>query len=676
MDRSMGRNRAANHWCLVSPCWRTVSVEPFVARHTSRPASRRPWRRLGGRLEAALDARLLVYRPADLRSIGARMSRAAETNIGTTELSVQGESLQQLYSEYTQGLFLVNRRYQRKLVWAVEEKEKLIDSVLKRLPIPLILLAESTHDGKSRLEVIDGLQRLNALFSFIENEFSVGGYFFDLEALADTKLLKDQKRREQRTPVLGRAECRDLANYQLPVSTYRSASEASVDEVFRRINSSGRYLSLQEIRQAGSTAEIAGLVRRISAAVRGDSSFSEYVALEDMPKISITNRDLSYGILDADIFWVAQGILSREAVRESRDEELVLDILLDLILDPIASSGSEYRNAAYGDERGPASTSSSTVRSRLLVLGPEEIQRRFMSTLDLLTNTLDEAATPYASLTVTQQNPRGVPRHFHALFVACNQLVHDEGLSPKSLRALADALNGFWDRDLTIPGGGNWGGERKAALIEAVKGYLRPSFAPAEDGHHVALQEEALRFESTLRMALTEHSMFELKQGFCQVNDPGLFDDTHFAKVMKTASAMANAGAGAQGVIFIGVADDEEDADAIQRFTGVSAHRLDRFFITGTQHELDGLGRSIDEQFRWLIEQIRGSKLERKFADTLAATLAPFRYKDYLLWKLAPEAGNAPVTYDSKFFERHGPMTIEVTDPASLVELVRRFPST
>jgi hypothetical protein len=36
------------------------------------------------------------------------------TESTSTELSVQGESLQRLYSQYTQGRFLVNRRYQRK----------------------------------------------------------------------------------------------------------------------------------------------------------------------------------------------------------------------------------------------------------------------------------------------------------------------------------------------------------------------------------------------------------------------------------------------------------------------------------------------------------------------------------------------------------------------------------
>ena len=134
-----------------------------------------------------------------------------------------------------------------------------------------------------------------------------------------------------------------IVNYQLPVSTYRSATEESVDEVFRRINSSGRKLSLQEIRQAGVVSDLANLVRRISAGVRGDASLSETLPLAEMPKISITNRDLPYGIASDDVFWVKNGILDREAVRESRDEELVLDMLLDVILDPISTTGSAYQ---------------------------------------------------------------------------------------------------------------------------------------------------------------------------------------------------------------------------------------------------------------------------------------------------------------------------------------------
>ena len=94
------------------------------------------------------------------------------------------------------------------------------------------------------MEIIDGLQRMNAIFSFIENEFDASGGHFDLDTLADTKKKKDDGLLEQKTPVLSREICGAIANYQLPVSIYRAAVGSSVDEVFRRINSSGRHLSL------------------------------------------------------------------------------------------------------------------------------------------------------------------------------------------------------------------------------------------------------------------------------------------------------------------------------------------------------------------------------------------------------------------------------------------------
>ena len=592
---------------LVQGAWAPGTLALLTGAESARPMYYEPVSCAGEQGHSPPSKPYAMARRVHLITTQPTRTEMRMTEPGSTELSVQGESLQRLYSQYTQGRFLVNRRYQRKLVWAVEEKAKLIDSVIKRLPIPLILLAESIYEGTSKLEVIDGLQRLNAIFSFMTNEFAVDDEYFDLETLADTKFLKDRGMLTQKGPILDRAVCRDIANYLLPVSTYRSATESSVDEVFRRINSSGRYLSLQEIRQAGATVEIAHLVRRISAAIRGDASLTDFVKLQDMPKISITNRDLKYGIYDANIFWVKQGILSRDAVRESRDEELVLDILLDIILRPLASSGSEYRNSAYGDDRGPAATSAVIVASRLATIGPAEVERRFMNILDLLIETLEVADAPYATLTVTQQNQRGVPRHFHALFVAVEQLVHEESLVPKSKEGFATALKGFWDKDLSIPGGGNWGGVRKSGLINSVKGHLRPSFKPTSDKHELQLQEHAIRFESTLKMALTEEALFELKQGFCRVDKANRFDDASFDKILCTASAMANARSSAKGVIFIGVADDSADAKAVERHSRVKAHELDGFYITGTQHELDALGRSIDEHFRWLIDCIKTS---------------------------------------------------------------------
>jgi uncharacterized protein with ParB-like and HNH nuclease domain len=89
----------------------------------------------------------------------------------STDLSVRSESVQRLYGLYLADRFQVNRRYQRKLVWSVEEKQRLIDSILRDLPIPLFLVAEIGAAPDAPYELIDGMQRLNAIFAYLENEF-------------------------------------------------------------------------------------------------------------------------------------------------------------------------------------------------------------------------------------------------------------------------------------------------------------------------------------------------------------------------------------------------------------------------------------------------------------------------------------------------------------------------
>lgn len=82
------------------------------------------------------------------------------------DLASEPKSIQSVYTWYREDRLYVNRRYQRKLVWTLEEKQKLIDSILKKYPIPAILIAEK-EDKQEAFEIIDGLQRLHAILSFI-----------------------------------------------------------------------------------------------------------------------------------------------------------------------------------------------------------------------------------------------------------------------------------------------------------------------------------------------------------------------------------------------------------------------------------------------------------------------------------------------------------------------------
>jgi len=223
------------------------------------------------------------------------------------DLTVRGESVERIFGNYQAWRYIVNRRYQRKLVWTLEEKRRFIDSIHAGYPVPIVLLAERKTMGNSQFEIIDGMQRLNAIFSFIENEYSVHDAFFDLNTMAETKALLDAGELEQRQPVLPREDCVLIASYTVPLSIYEFAGDGDVDEVFRRINSGGRKLSKQELRIAGSTGHFAQAVRLVASKVRGDVSAADELPLNEMKKISITNRDLPYGIDVESVFWIKQG---------------------------------------------------------------------------------------------------------------------------------------------------------------------------------------------------------------------------------------------------------------------------------------------------------------------------------------------------------------------------------
>ena len=58
-------------------------------------------------------------------------------------------------------------KYQREFVWKPDRQSKFIESVLLGVPLTPFLVSE---DEESRLEIIDGSQRIRTLIAFFENK--------------------------------------------------------------------------------------------------------------------------------------------------------------------------------------------------------------------------------------------------------------------------------------------------------------------------------------------------------------------------------------------------------------------------------------------------------------------------------------------------------------------------
>ena len=166
-------------------------------------------------------------------------------------------------------------------MWALEEKQRLIESILCKYPIPALFIAE--RDGyPGTYEIIDGLQRLQAIMAFIETSFpTLEQSYFNLKHFPTAKARADEGMFEAKEAglLLNEAQVSSILDYSLAISVMRNASEAEINDVFDRINTYGRRLSDQDRRQAGVQTEFATLVRNLGSALREDDS-AEIVPLK------------------------------------------------------------------------------------------------------------------------------------------------------------------------------------------------------------------------------------------------------------------------------------------------------------------------------------------------------------------------------------------------------------
>ncbi len=64
-------------------------------------------------------------------------------------------------------IYILNPDFQRDFIWDIRTQSKLIESILMRIPLPVLYLAEN-DDGK--VVVVDGLQRLGTFQRFLDDE--------------------------------------------------------------------------------------------------------------------------------------------------------------------------------------------------------------------------------------------------------------------------------------------------------------------------------------------------------------------------------------------------------------------------------------------------------------------------------------------------------------------------
>jgi uncharacterized protein with ParB-like and HNH nuclease domain len=141
---------------------------------------------------------------------------------------------------------LLKPEMQRNYVWDKAEASRFIDSILLGLPVPSIFLAKRTDE---KMLIVDGYQRIMTVYDFIESKiFRKDSKVFKL---TNSEKIND-KWRGKAFDELSELEQRKIKNTTIHsiifIQLKSKKNDTSIYQVFERINTSGRTLFPQEIR--------------------------------------------------------------------------------------------------------------------------------------------------------------------------------------------------------------------------------------------------------------------------------------------------------------------------------------------------------------------------------------------------------------------------------------------
>lgn len=151
-----------------------------------------------------------------------------------------------MLSKVTWALFTLSKKrnkintnpdYQRPSVWTKAQKQLLIDSILRDYDVPKIYLHKT---GKDTYDVIDGQQRIRAIWSFYDDEFALSK---EAEPVNDVKV-ENQKYSELPIEISS-----IIDSYGLDFVIIDNDSEDEIREMFLRLQN-GTSLKAQEKRNA------------------------------------------------------------------------------------------------------------------------------------------------------------------------------------------------------------------------------------------------------------------------------------------------------------------------------------------------------------------------------------------------------------------------------------------
>lgn len=189
--------------------------------------------------------------------------------------------LETLVKKIDKNVIKLDPEYQRNHRWKNETSSRLIESLILNIPIPTIYISQDVdvddevEEEISRYSVIDGQQRLTAIYNFMKNKYP-------LEGMRVLEELNDSYYKDLPPFLVRRLEERTLKCLRID-----STLDAQVKyDIFERLNTGAVQLDSQELRNAVYRGKFNDLIKEVAK----NNKFRKLIGVdienpEDSPKV-------------------------------------------------------------------------------------------------------------------------------------------------------------------------------------------------------------------------------------------------------------------------------------------------------------------------------------------------------------------------------------------------------
>lgn len=570
------------------------------------------------------------------------------------KLAVDGWTVNEIMELYVSNKIFVDQKYQRKLVWSLRDKQLFIDSLIKKFPIPNIMMVEYSKNEENSYGIIDGLQRVNAIVSFMLGEFSIDvngekGYF-NVTATPVTFDLYQEGKLIQKEPVLDKQICVEFRGYKLPIIA-TSYDTQTIDEIFKRLNSTGTKLSRHDLRQAGSLNKFSQAVREISSIVRGGKTLSDIVTLNNMPKISLSNSGLNYGINIENVFWKKHGILTDDLLRKSRDEEIIAILLGAFLLErQVAVISPNVLDNLYD-----STTEDGKIVNQKIKKCYDNIITLFVQVFNELNMIYDETRVSVSEMLFANDTKK---TDIFMLFFKVMLQIYFEGKAigeyEEFVKTLKNSKKSIFDKYNERT---SLGYLHENNTVRLISDLIRSHLVEVDNSGNSLVKEVVAR----LNLASIETQYTEYKIGFTFFNtderykhNEGKLNFRNVSQIAKVASAMTNTERNPEksGMIIVGVADNEKAYRVWAKHFGTRAYSYNTHRVVGVDAEAKVRYKTVDNLMRTFKERVDMEPISDELKENLKNyQIISIQKKTLIVFTITAESGQL---YDGKKYIREG----------------------